>query len=543
MGEGVRVPLSYVPVKSNPVLRKIGIHADMDDGHFDYIKLSNKLKEHLRLNDEHNYLSLIRDISRQDLWFFCYFCLDLPVNHPFLMARCFEVQKKHHMCIDLWAREHWKSTIISHALVLWELINNPEERIGIFSNTKPLAKTHMFKSKMAMEKNEVMKGAFPDIFYNKPDKEAPRWSLDDGIYVKRKGNFGEASIEAWGLVDSQPVGKHFSILNYDDVVDLRGVNSPDMIAKATLAYKMSLNLGTSRGVRRIIGTRYNNNDSYSQIMKLARWTSRIYPGEVDDEGKAKLLGTPIYLSRKELDEKHEEMGEYVYGSQILQNPVAASEQKFQLHWLRYWQKTKPYLNLYIIVDPANSKKRSSDFTVMSVLGTDSQRNYWLVDMIRDKLDLGERWEKLKELVQSYGVNTVGYEKYGMQADIDYMQLKMEEDGVFFNIIELGGNVPKSDRIKKLIPIFQKGRFIIPRSLPYTTVKGDMVDLTHSFLQEEYTTFPYCTHDDMLDDMARITEPAMGVTFPNRVSETITSEMRNDPLDMHTDHDSLNWLTQ
>ena len=45
--------------------------------------------------------------------------------------------------------------------------------------------------------------------------------------------------------------------------------------------------------------------------------------------------------------------------------------------------------------------------------------------------------------------------------IDYYDMKMEEEGVFFNIVELGGTVGKYDRIKRLVPLFQKGRLIIP----------------------------------------------------------------------------------
>ena len=30
------------------------------------------------------------------------------------------------------------------------------------------------------------------------------WSLDGGLVVKRKSNPKEATVEAWGLVDSQP---------------------------------------------------------------------------------------------------------------------------------------------------------------------------------------------------------------------------------------------------------------------------------------------------------------------------------------------------
>ena len=528
------MPIDFKPIPGDPELVKLGIHVDTNKGHFDYEKLSHDLSGYIRAKDEDSYLRLIRDIAKQDFFFLCYFVLDLPINHPYLFARVLDIQEKNHLTMDLWFRESWKSTLLTYALPIWEIINNKEERICIFSHTRALAKSHMLKIKTVLEKNLILLSAFEDIFYMKPEQQAPKWSLDEGLHVKRKQIYNEASFESWGLVDSQPTGKHFSIMVFDDIIDLRAVSTADQIIKATTAYKMALNLGTRRGKRRIIGTRYSHKDTYSEIMKNHNWKVRLHPAEVDDEGKALRGGKPVYLTREELDEKFNEMGEWVYSSQMLQNPTAVSQQKFQVHWLKFWQKNKPYLNLYITVDPASSKKKNNDYTVMWVMGVDSLRNYWLVDGLRDRLDLGERWEKLRDLVLAWGIDTVGYEKYGMQADIDYINMKQEEEGCFFSVIELGGQVNKYDRIKRLQPLFQKGRIILPKSLVYEDVEGNYRDLVQEFIDEEYLAFPYTKNDDMLDAMARITDSAMGVTFPNKKIDVGEIDSRDDPLGLNDD---------
>ncbi|HTN72853.1 MAG TPA: Hint domain-containing protein, partial [Methylomirabilota bacterium] len=80
-----------------------------------------------------------------------------------------------------------------------------------------------------------------------------------GIIVKRKGNPKEATVEAWGLVDGQPTGRHFILRVYDDVVTRESVTTAEQVKKTTDAWELSLNLGVSEtrgGRERYIGTRY-----------------------------------------------------------------------------------------------------------------------------------------------------------------------------------------------------------------------------------------------------------------------------------------------
>jgi len=242
----------------------------------------------------------------------------------------------------------------------------------------------------------------------------------------------------------------------------------------------------------------------------------------------------VLMPDEVLAEKKKLMGSYIYACQMMLNPVAEDNQVFRQEWLRYHDgRVSARLNKYIVVDPAGQKGAKSDYTVMWVFGIDSNYNYYILDCVRDKLSLSERWLALKGLVEKHSpIMNVGYEKYGMQGDIEYMKENMEREGFYFSIDKLGGFDHKERRIKTLQPRFQAGEIIIPKALVYIDQKGNKVNITDEFIKTEYLFFPYSSHDDMLDCMARMLDPELGVVAPtgtkNRLdmsqNETIFTRM-------------------
>lgn len=456
-----------------------------------------------------------RKLCREDLPFLLTVALNRKdADRDWLYARCREVEADPDGHLDLWARDHYKSTIITFAKTIQDILVDPEATFGIFSHTRPIAKAFLEQIKRELEANEFLKRIFPEVLYQKPQTESPKWSLDSGIIVKRESNPKEATIEAWGLVDGQPTSRHFSHQVYDDVVTLESVSTPDQIAKTTRAWEMSLNLGSGeRTKRRYIGTRYHVNDSYRELIARGSVIPRIH--KATDNGKSPPEGKSVFLSDELLLQKRRDQGPYTFGTQMLQDPISDKAMSFKREWLKYYKKLgeTSRWNIYLLVDPASKKKSTSDYTVMEVHGLAPDKNYYLLEGVRDRMNLTQRAAKVFELHRKWQPKRVGYESYGLQADVEHIQYEMEQRNYRFQIVELGGQLAKEDRIKKLIPVYEQGRFYSPERQSFVDHEGRTQDYVQLFTDDEYLAFPVCVHDDMMDCRARILDPELNAEFP------------------------------
>jgi phage terminase large subunit-like protein len=345
---------------------------------------------------------------------------------------------------------------------------DPETTIGIFSHTRPIAKAFLRQIKREFEANETLKGWFPDVLWAILRRKARSGPRMKGSSVKRKGNPKEATVEAWGLVDGQPTSKHYDKLVYDDVVTDKSVTTPEMMAKTTDALALSYNLGARNGVRRFIGTRYHFNDTYGTMIERGTVRVRKYPATEDGTTD----GEPVFLTREKLAEKRRDFGPYVFACQMLQDPTADETQGFREEWLRYYTPTSHAgMNVYILVDPASAKKKTSDYTAAWVVGLAADSNIYVLDMVRDRLSLTQRADLMFAWHKRWKPLRIGYERYGMMADIEHIEDRQDRENYRFPITELGGPMPKNDRIRRLIPWFEQGRVYLPRSLLKSNYEG------------------------------------------------------------------------
>jgi len=469
----------------------------------------------LKARREDQWQGVMRELALRDLFFLILHIFGRKdIDGDWLYDRCREVQRRPDGYLDLWFREGYKSTIITFARTIQDILNDPELTVGIFSATRPIAKAFLRQIKREFEDNAKLKSLFPDICYENPRKESPKWSEDDGIIVKRKGNPKESTVEAWGLVDGQPTGRHFGLMVYDDVVTRESVTTPEMIDKINGAWELSRNLTAIGGRTRHIGTRYHYADTYNLIMEREAAIPRIYPATEDGTPS----GKSVFFDEEILAGKRREMGSFTFSTQMLQDPRADSIQGFREEDLRFWPALHyNHLNIYLLVDPANDKKKRSDYTAAFVIGLGEDKNYYVIDIIRDRLSLTERGNLLMSLHRQYRPLRVGYEQYGMQADIEYYETVMQKENYRFVITPLGGQVSKVDRIGGLMPLFEDHRIYLPDRAVHVNYEGIQEDVVKAFIYEEFKAFPFSAHDDMLDCLARITDPDFKLAVPKHAT--------------------------
>lgn len=458
----------------------------------------------------------LRNLGKSDLYFLLRYLLKAEyADNDWVFERCREVQASPNGHLDLWAREHFKSTIITYALTIQDVLNDPEVTVGIFSHTRPIAKGFLRQIKREFENNDDLKALYDDVLWADPKNEAPKWSEDDGIIVKRKTNPREATIEASGLVDGQPTSKHYKRAVYDDTVTRESVTTPEMIKKVTEAWELSLNLHSEGGESRYIGTRYHYNDTYATMMQRGAVKPRIYPAT----STGTIEGRPVLLTAERLAIKRRDMGPYTFGCQMLQDPTADETQGFKEGWLKFYPvpaNPKAFhagMTKYVLVDPANEKKATSDYTSAWVLGLNEDQKVYVLDIVRDRLNLTERTDMLFALHKAYQPIQVGYERYGKDSDIQHIKSEMERRVYYFEITEVGGPMPKPDRIRRLIPKFEQGLIMLPQGLKRSNYEGKSEDLVRVFIDEEYKAFPVAAHDDMLDALARMEDENIHLIWP------------------------------
>lgn len=441
---------------------------------------------------ERERIAKLRNLCRTDLFFLLVYALDRPdADNEWVFARCREVEADPNERLDLWAREHYKSTIITFALTIQDVlashgddrIQSDEVSVGIFSHTRPIAKQFLRQIKLELERNEKLKSWFPDVLFADPRAESPKWSEDEGIVVKRKSNPKESTIEAWGLVDGQPTSKHFKRAVYDDVVTRESVTTPEMIKKTTQAWELSRNLTAIGGRSRYIGTRYHYFDTYAEMMRRGI-EARIYTATKDGSAD----GEPVFLPRDVLAKKRLEMQE-TFWAQMLMQPRASEQAYFKRDWFKWYDKPPPRerMRMYGASDYAVTAN-DGDYTVHMVVGIDPDDDIYVLDMWRSQAESHVWVDEFLNMASRHKPLMWAEENGQIIKSLGpFIDRRARERRVYVMREQFTSAADKSARARAIQARAAMGKVHLPHQAPWLD----------DFLMEALS-FPLGKHDDQVD---------------------------------------------
>jgi predicted phage terminase large subunit-like protein len=408
---------------------------------------------------------------------------------------------------------HLKSISVAVAFPAWLLGHNPSEQIMCASYSQDLSFKHSLDCRLVMQ----------DPWYQ---ELFPGTQIVEDQNTKRKFVTTARGHRIATSVGGTATGEGAKYLIVDDPLSAQQGQSEAFRATANTWFDQTFSTRLNdkkEGCIIVIMQRLHENDLTGHLLAKGGWEHLCLPmiAECDEkltkgyktfERKTGEFLHEARMGKTEVDIIKNEVGSYAFSGQYQQRPSPEGGGEFRKDWLEYYDNLTPgTLNYYIFIDPANSKNKDSDYTAAVVIGAGGDGNLYIVDLIRDRLNVREREELVFDLHKKYKPKTVAYEKYGMQTDIDWLRKSMDERNYRFHLEEVGGKLSKEDRIRRLIPYFYDKKIYLPKVLYKADYKKKVVDVIDAFIHQEYLTFPVGIHDDLLDALSRLCD--VNIQYP------------------------------
>lgn len=456
-------------------------------------------------------IDAIRAMCQRDSFFFLYFVMGIrKANHPFVVTSCRQLDgTRDKNTLDLWAREHFKTTAITMVLSIQDILTDPEKCVGVFSHTKPAANSIVRQMKYVLETSEYLKWAFPDILYENPEKEAFRWSEDAGFFVKRRSlGRKEASLEGFGLIEGMPTGRHLDVRVYDDIETFDIAKSPDTLERLCQAFEMSHYLGTDTGIHRVIGTTYTHVGVLMKCRAKANadgtsyYHTRLKPATEDGTAN----GKSVFLPEERLVELRTD--KQAFFSQMLLDPTPLTDQKLDFNAIKRvgFGELPEKLYKFMLIDPAGfQKSRQSDSWAILVIGVDpyiddlGASNIFILDGVVDPMNQDEAMRTIIDVYARNGrIQTIGVEKVALSSTEIHVANALRARGKYLTVENGGisllrpGGRKKQERIESnLMWLINNGKVFIASTCPNNVVER---------LKVEMNQYPFW-HDDALDALS------------------------------------------
>ena len=275
-----------------------------------------------------------------------------------------------------------KSYLITIGWVIQRLLCNTtsgNREHGIIDNaTIGNAKEFLAKIKYNIQFNELLRGIFADVLPVDCENGSERWTQDEFQIL---GNRFET-----GSVEGNLVSRHYKIMVHDDLVNRDNSQTGDQLAKTIDWWRLAQSLLLPTGIELIIGTRWNYDDLYGEIIEKFIKPPRDYLGKstyielhngcyhmlhIDcwqDVEKETGSTFPHMFPEWKLKQLESEQADRFYG-QYRNDPLATGRNPFNRTWIRHFKMEQiPATRVTrILIDPSGKADVKSDHTGIVVM--------------------------------------------------------------------------------------------------------------------------------------------------------------------------------
>ena len=443
------------------------------------------------------------------------FMKSTPAPYHYELSNLLLDSNKKRCCIIL-PRGHSKSTLAKAAL-MYHLYFNPEgknEFIAWVAEEQSQAIDHIKYIQNHIEINPALNYYFGDI-------KGSKWTEKEFTTSKGDRIIGKGTSQR--LRGRSQLGLRYTKIILDDFESELNTKTPDR-RREIKEWVMSTvepaleNSAGNEGSVWLIGTIVHF-DSFLQSIYdgyvEARRDKRRYAWNVMYHKAVREDGSvlwPSYFSKSKLQDirrRFEDVGlVHKFAQEYLNEARDLANAKFKTDRLEFYDhefvsknnfayvinsKEAIPINVYIGVDLAYEANEGSDYQVIMVIGIDSDKNFYVIDYMREHIPLYEMPEKILEYAKDYSpVKRANVEHVGAQGIIkDAVNKMANNERKLAPGIALGVRPPtkikKEDRLESLLcPIVNRRRLFIKRK--------------HTELVDEMFQFPKGRNDDVMDGL-------------------------------------------
>lgn len=346
-----------------------------------------------------------------------------------------------------------------------------------------------------------------------------------------------------GVRGTKEMGKRPRLAVLDDLVSDEDARSPTVISaiEDTVYKAVEYALHPQRNLMIWSGTPFNAGDPLYKAVESGAWAVNVYPvcekfPCTEAEFKGSWPDRFTYQYVKTQFDKALKAGKIATFNQELMLRIMSDEDRLildgDMRWYRYKDlvDNKHKFNFYITTDFATSDKQSADFSIISVWAYNNNGDWFWVDGICKRQDMGKNIDDLFRLHSKWNSQAVGIEVTGQQGGfIPWIQSEMMRRNIFFTMASkdnsnepgIRPNTNKLQRFNVMVPLFKAGKMYFPEELKQS--HPCLIEMLEELRLASLAGFK-SKHDDAIDTVSMLAN--MKAWKPSETSEFAHSDDGN-----------------